>query len=81
MYEEYSKQCLPSKEYRELIGSAICIFNSNNAFIIENILRNDESDKYNWHKLIDYPSGELSQPIKETITKISGKKYLLVFPI
>ena len=39
MYENYTRQSLPTKEYRELLGSAICVFNSNNSFIIENILR------------------------------------------
>ena len=39
MYESYTRQSLPSKEYRELLGTAICVFNSNNAFIIENVLR------------------------------------------
>lgn len=47
MYEEYSKQALPSKKYRELLGSALCVFNSNNSFIIENILRVD-SKNYNY---------------------------------
>ncbi|WP_342433410.1 selenium binding protein [Neobacillus sp. FSL H8-0543] len=74
MYEEYSRQSLPSRKYRELLGSAICVFNSNNAFIIENILRNDENNRFHWHELIDYTSGELSQPIKETITKFSDTK-------
>ena len=66
MYEEYSGQALPSKRYRELVGSAICVFNSNNQFIIENILNIDNSN-YNWHQLIDVTSGELLAPIKETI--------------
>ncbi|MDJ1631111.1 hypothetical protein QNN00_15185 [Bacillus velezensis] len=79
MYEEYSKQSLPSRKYRELLGSAICVFNSNNAFIIENILKNDEENRFNWQELIDYTSGQLSQPIKETITKFSGAKLLRVF--
>ncbi|WP_010280902.1 hypothetical protein [Bacillus timonensis] len=74
MYEEYTRQSLPSRKYRELLGSAICVFNSNNAFIIENILRNDENNRFNWHELIDYTSGELSQPIKETITRLSDTK-------
>ncbi|MDY4604029.1 selenium binding protein [Clostridium tertium] len=69
MYESYTIQSLPSKEYRELLGSAICVFNSNNSFIIENILRNDKGLGYNWHDLIDKTSGELLSPIKETITK------------
>ncbi|MFP3322504.1 selenium binding protein [Planococcus sp. SIMBA_160] len=72
MYEEYSRQALPSKKYRELLGSAICVFNSNNSFIIENILSNDEANEYNWHQLIDFTSGELSEPVKNTITKNSN---------
>ncbi|MCG8182882.1 hypothetical protein [Tenacibaculum piscium] len=70
MYEKYSRQALPSKEYRELLGSAICVFNSNNQFIIENILQIDNSN-YNWHDLIDKTSGELTEVIKKTITKNS----------
>lgn len=72
MYEEYSRQSLPPKKYRELLGSALCVFNSNNGFIIENILRNYKGDEYDWHSLIDRTSGELSQPIKENITKASN---------
>lgn len=72
MYEHYSRQCLPSKEYRELLGSAVCVFNSNNNFIIENILANDHTDEYNWHDLIDRTSGGLSEAVKDTITKQSN---------
>lgn len=72
LYEEYSRQALPSKKYRELLGSAVCVFNSNNSFIIENILSNDETNEYNWHQLIDFTSGELSEPVKNTITKNSN---------
>ena len=78
MYEEYSRQALPSKKYRELLGSAVCVFNSNNQFINENILRIDNS-KYNWYELIDKTSGELSEPIKETITKNSDAKITSLF--
>ena len=38
MYENYTRQSLPSRKYRELLGSAVCVFNSNNSFVIENIL-------------------------------------------
>ncbi|MGF7532993.1 selenium binding protein [Bacillus mexicanus] len=79
MYEEYSKQSLPSGKYRELLGSAICVFNSNNAFIIENILNKDEENSFNWYELIDYTSGQLSQPIKKTITKFSDTKITSCF--
>lgn len=73
MYEDYSRQALPKRLYRELLGAALCVFNSNNSFIIENILRvNDET--YSWHELIDKASGDLQPIIKETITKNSNKK-------
>lgn len=78
MYEEYSRQALPSKEYRELLGTAVCVFNSNNQFIIENILRIDNSN-YNWYELTDRTSGELSEPIKGTITKASGIEITSLF--
>ena len=56
MYESCTRQSLPTKQYRELLGSAICVFNSNNAFIIENILKCDDLDKYDWYHLIDLES-------------------------
>ena len=70
MYEEYSKQALPSKKYRELLGSALCVFNSNNSFIIENILRVD-NEHYNWFDLIDKTSGNLLPVIVETIISVT----------
>lgn len=69
MYEKYTRQALPSKYYRELLGSAICVFNSNNAFVIENILKLDDSTS--WYQLIDKESGRLKNNIKDTITKYS----------
>lgn len=79
MYENYTRQALPSKEYRELLGSAICVFNSNNSFIIENILREDNSQRYNWWDLIDRMSGQLSDPIKNTITAKAGSEIFEFF--
>ncbi|ETK09011.1 hypothetical protein T231_11385 [Tannerella sp. oral taxon BU063 isolate Cell 6/7/9] len=79
MYEEYTRQALPSKNYRELLGSAICIFNSNNGFIIENILREDGCQKYTWRDLIDRVSGKLSDPIRETITAKAGPEIQKLF--
>lgn len=67
MYESYTKQSLPTKEYRELLGTALSVFCSNNGFIIENILNTDES--YNWYQLIDKESGRLRKDVAETITK------------
>ena len=69
MYEEYTHQSLPGKYYRELLGSAICVFNSNNAFIIETILRMDISGQYDWYHLTDLESGRLRQNVHDTISK------------
>jgi hypothetical protein len=41
--------------------------------------KNDEENRFNWQELIDYTSGQLSQPIKETITKFSGTKITSFF--
>ena len=78
MYEDYTRQALPSKKYRELLGSAICVFNSNNQFIIENILRIDNAN-YNWYELTDKTSGKLIPAITETITKESNKEIFSLF--
>lgn len=79
MYEKYSRQALPSRKYRELLGSALSVFNSNNAFIIENILNSDEDNSYSWYELMDLTSGELSSPIRETITKNSNTEIINLF--
>lgn len=81
MYEDYTRQALPSKEYRELLGSANCVFNSNNAFIIENILKTDTKSEYDWYNLIDRTSGRLTTPIEETITKSSDSTIADLFSI
>lgn len=69
MYEDYSNQALPSKDYRELLGSALCVFNANNSFVIENIINDKEYDTFNWHQLIDKESGQLKSEIEKTISK------------
>ena len=66
MYESYTRQSLPTKKYRELLGSAICVFCSNNAFLIENIVKTDSDKK--WYKLIDEMSGRLKEILSETIS-------------
>ena len=78
MYEQYSRQALPPKHYRELLGSAICVFNSNNQFIIENILRIDSAN-FGWYDLIDKTSGQLIDPIKNTITENSNDEISVIF--
>lgn len=58
MSEFYTRQSLPDEDYRNLIGTAISVFNSNNTFIIENILR-ISGDQHNWWELIDRTSGNI----------------------
>ena len=70
MYEDYTRQSLPSKKYRELLGSALCVFNSNNSFLIENIIRTDSAN--DWYELIDKVSGKLRDKISTTISINSG---------
>lgn len=66
MYENYTRQSLPTKDYLELLGIALCVFSSNNGFIIENIIKTDSSN--NWYELIDMESGNLKQFISKTIS-------------
>lgn len=66
MYENYSRQSLPERKYRALLGSALCVFNSNNAFIIENILRSNKLD-YSWYDLMDLEFGKIKNKVEETI--------------
>ena len=79
MYESYTRQSLPAKRYRELLGSAICVFNSNNAFIVENILKCDDLKKYDWYHLVDMESGYLKGSIHEVITSKCGDKIETLF--
>lgn len=72
MYESYTRQSLPSRKYRELLGSAICVFNSNNTFMIENILKYDEFEKYDWYHLIDLESGKIKRIVHEVISSKNG---------
>ena len=79
MYEEYTHQSLPSKYYRELLGSAICVFNSNNAFIIETILRMDISGRYDWYHLTDLESGKLRKNVHDILLKECGEEIEALF--
>lgn len=79
VYENCTRQALPDKEYRALLGSALCVFNSNNAFIIENILNFDENKQFNWYELMDRTSGNLNSSIMETITMVSNNKIGEIF--
>ena len=70
MYENYTRQSLPTKEYRELLGSALCVFSSNNGFIIENIIKTDGT--VNWHDLINEHPRLLRSFISKTISAKCG---------
>ncbi len=81
MYENYTRQSLPERQYRELLGSALCVFNSNNAFIIENILRFDYSKTCEWKELIDLESGRLLKRICQIISSKCGNRIEKLFDI
>lgn len=79
MYESYTRQSLPEKQYRELLGSALCVFNANNAFVVETILKCDDLNKYDWYHLIDLESGHLKGSIRQTITSRCGNEIEQLF--
>ena len=77
MYEAYTRQSLPTKAYRELLGTALCVFNSNNAFVIENYL-NEEPDG-SWHQLINKTSGKLLDKVESTFDNCGAGEALKLF--
>lgn len=79
MSESYTRQSLPERHYRELLGSALCVFSSNNPFVIENILKLDSSGKYDWYSLIDKMSGQLKGSIRELISSRCGDEIEALF--
>ncbi|WP_455787480.1 selenium binding protein [Parabacteroides goldsteinii] len=81
MCKDYTRMALPSKNYRELLGTAICVFNSNNAFIIETYLRVGTNADLDWYKLIDKTSGQMLDSVKEIIKKASGEKIVDLFDL
>ena len=74
MYEKYTRQALPERHYRELLGTAIYVFNCNNAFIIEIIKKNDVNNKYNWYRMTDLESGKLIKTVHKIISSKYGKE-------
>ncbi len=66
MYEDYTRQSLPSREYREKLGSALCVFNSNFGFIVENILNSSPNDSDNWYDLINLPGSKLQKRMQHS---------------
>ena len=77
MYEKYTRQALPDRHYRELLGSALCVFNSNSAFMIENVLREDITDKYTWYELIDLEAGKIKQKAMEILGCLDNGKQIV----
>ena len=58
MYDEIlTRQSLPSEQYCYLLGVCMSVFASNFGFLIENILRLDNTDTENWYRLIDETAG------------------------
>lgn len=70
MRSQYSNQPVSDPEYMTLLGTALYVFNANNAFIIENML--NISDYRDWWHLIDQESGTID-------SMIQGKHYSSVF--
>ena len=79
MYESLTRQSLPTKEYRELLGTALCVFSSNNGFFIENILRFDAHDTLSWYELIDKASGELPTIANRVLVNEQGQAIVKLF--
>ncbi len=79
MYESLTRQSLPTKEYRELLGTALCVFSSNNGFFIENILRFDANDTLSWYELIDKASGELPTIANRVLVNEQGQAIVKLF--
>lgn len=72
VYTELTRQSMPTEEYRTLLGTAICAFSSNNGFIIENLLRSDDS--LSWYELTDRMSGKLAEVIEDAIRGEDGRR-------
>lgn len=77
VYTELTRQSIPTEEYRLLLGTALCAFSSNNGFIIENLLRSDDS--LSWYELTDKTSGDLDDIIGNAIPGEDGERILEKF--
>lgn len=81
MCKDYTRMALPSESYRKLLGTAICVFNSNNAFIIETYLRVSSNADPDWYELIDKTSGNMLDSVKGIIEKAYGEKIVDLFDL
>ncbi len=77
---KYTRISLPTESYLNLLGIAISVFSSNFTFLIENIIRNDNQDLYNWHALIDENKmSRIYDAINKTITPIQDDSIVEIF--
>lgn len=84
MYEKYSRQPVPSRKYREILGAALYIFNSNYDFLVEDILHIKEklqlNDKIDWWNLMNLEAGKLKQKLQQDPAFTPYKKVLKHHP-
>ena len=75
-----SRISLPKEEYLLLLGTSISVFSSNYSFLIENILKNDTQQSFNWHDLVDENRmKKIYKAINDTITPIKGSSIVDIF--
>ena len=69
MYESYSRQALPDRKYREILGAALYVFNSNYDFLIENILHIKDKlqlkNDIDWWNLMNLEAGKLKRKLQQ----------------
>lgn len=50
-----------------MLGAALCVFNSNNAFVVEIVLRISGEENGSWSQLMDRTSGSLGKAVRKVI--------------
>lgn len=50
-----------------MLGAALCVFNSNNAFVVEIVLRISGEENGSWSQLMDRTSGSLGKVVRKVI--------------
>lgn len=67
---------LPDEDYLTLLGEAIYVFNSNAAFLVENLLCSGAPD---WYALMDMTSGRLQRDAKKWLIDEENEEVLKLF--
>lgn len=67
---------LPEEDYLTLLGEVIYVFNSNAAFLVENLLHAGAPD---WYALIDMTSGQLHKDAKKWLVDEEDERVLELF--